>query len=47
VQFAARFGFSADAQRHRERGARCPYGAALVLVNVIDCNTRAVIQALR
>lgn len=45
-QFAARFGFSVATLRHWERGDRSPNGAALVLLNVIDRNPRAVMQAL-
>ena len=45
-QFAARFGFSVATLRHWERGDRSPNGAALVLLNVIDKNPRAVMQAL-
>ena len=45
-QFAARFGFSVATLRHWERGDRSPNGASLVLLNVIDRNPRAVMQAL-
>lgn len=45
-QFAARFGFSVATLRHWERGDRSPNGAALVLLNVIDRNPRAVMRAL-
>lgn len=45
-QFAARFGFSTATLRHWERGDRAPHGPALVLLNVIDHNPRAVIEAL-
>lgn len=45
-KFAARFGFSAATLRHWERGDRKPRGAALVLLNVIDGNPSAVMQAL-
>ena len=45
-QFAARFGFSVATLRHWERGDRAPNGAALVLLNVIDRNPGAVMQAL-
>lgn len=45
-QFAARFGFSVATLRHWERGDRSPNGAALVLLNVIDRNPGAVMQAL-
>jgi putative transcriptional regulator len=46
-QFAARFGFSVSTLRHWERGDRSPIGASLVLLNVIDRNTPAVLQALQ
>ena len=46
-QFAARFGFSVATLRHWERGDRSPNGAALVLLNVIDKDPRAVMRALR
>jgi putative transcriptional regulator len=45
-QFAARFGFSAATLRHWERGDRSPRGPALVLLNVIRHNPKAVIDAL-
>lgn len=45
-QFAARFGFSTATLRHWERGDRQPHGPALVLLNVIDRNPGAVIEAL-
>ena len=45
-QFAARFGFSVATLRHWERGDRSPSGASLVLLNVIERNPRAVIEAL-
>ena len=45
-QFAARFGFSVATLRHWERGDRSPSGASLVLLNVIDRNPAAVLQAL-
>lgn len=44
--FAARFGFSAATLRHWERGDRTPQGPALVLLNVMARNPRAVIEAL-
>jgi putative transcriptional regulator len=46
-QFAARFGFSVATLRHWERGDRSPRGASLVLLNVIDRNPTAVLQALQ
>lgn len=45
-QFAARFGFSVATLRHWERGDRKPQGAALVLLNVIDRDPKAVMRAL-
>ena len=45
-QFAARFGFSTATLRHWERGDRTPHGPALVLLNVIEHNPQAVIEAL-
>ncbi|TAL89118.1 MAG: helix-turn-helix domain-containing protein [Candidimonas sp.] len=45
-QFAARFGFSTATLRHWERGDRTPHGPALVLLNVIERNPKAVIDAL-
>lgn len=46
-QFAARFGFSVATLRHLERGDRAPSGASLVLLNVIDRNPGAVLEALQ
>lgn len=46
-QFAARFGFSVATLRHWERGDRSPTGASLVLLNVIDHNPKAVMQAIQ
>lgn len=45
-QFAARFAFSVATLRHGERGDRSPNGATLVLLNVIDRDPHAVMQAL-
>ncbi|MFO1226852.1 helix-turn-helix domain-containing protein [Roseateles sp.] len=45
-EFAARFGFSTATLRHWERGDRTPHGASLVLLNVIERNPKAVIEAL-
>lgn len=45
-QFAAQFGFSTATLRHWERGDRSPRGPALVLLNVIAHNPKAVIKAL-
>lgn len=44
--FAARFGFSTATLRHWERGDRQPHGASLVLLNVIERNPQAVMEAL-
>lgn len=45
-QFAARFGFSVATLRHWERGDRRPAGASLVLLNVIERDSQAVLRAL-
>lgn len=45
-EFAAKFGFSTATLRHWERGDRKPHGASLVLLNVIERDPRAVIEAL-
>jgi putative transcriptional regulator len=45
-QFAANFGVSTATLRHWERGDRSPHGPALVLLNVIKHNPKAVIKAL-
>ena len=45
-EFAAKFGFSTATLRHWDRGDRQPHGASLVLLNVIQHNPRAVIEAL-
>ncbi len=45
-QFAARFGFSVATLRHWERGDRAPQGPALVLLNVIEKDPRAALNAL-
>lgn len=45
-QFAARFGFSTATLRHGARGDRSPRGPARVLLNVIEHNPEAVIEAL-
>ena len=46
VQFAARFGVSVATLRHWERGDRVPQGPALVLLNLIDREPKAVLRAL-
>lgn len=45
-QFAVRFGFSVATLRHWERGDRTPAGPALVLLNVIAEDHKAVMRAL-
>lgn len=45
-QFAACFGFSVATLRHWERGDRNPQGPALVLLNLIDRDPKAVMRAL-
>ncbi|MBI5936928.1 MAG: helix-turn-helix domain-containing protein [Betaproteobacteria bacterium] len=45
-QFAARFGFSVATLRHWERGDRTPHGPALVLLNLIERDPKAVMRAL-
>ena len=46
AQFAARFGVSVATLRHWERGDRNPQGPALVLLNLIDRDPKAVLRAL-
>lgn len=46
-QFAQRFGVSVATLRHWERGDRSPQGPALVLLNLIDRDPKAVMRALR
>ncbi len=45
-EFAATFGISLGTLRHWERGDRVPHGPALVLLNVIKHNPKAVLLAL-
>jgi putative transcriptional regulator len=45
-QFCRRFGFELATLRHWERGDRKPRGPALVLLNVVRHNPRAVAKAL-
>ena len=45
-EFAAKFGFSTATLGLWERGDSTPNGASLVLLNVIQHNPRAVIEAL-
>ena len=46
TEFASSFGISLGTLRHWERGDRTPRGPALVLLNVLAKNPKAVIQAL-
>lgn len=46
-EFAAVFAISLGALRHWERGDRKPRGTALVLLNVIAKDPRAVLRALQ
>lgn len=45
-EFASAFGISVSTLRHWERGDRTPTGPALVLLNVVAKETRAVLKAL-
>ena len=45
-QFASAFGISLGTLRHWERGDRKPRGPALVLLNVLAKEPRAVLRAL-
>ncbi len=45
-QFCAIFGLSIGTLRHWEQGDRTPKGPALVLLNVMDKNPQAVLDAL-
>ncbi len=45
-QFSDIFGLSVGTLRHWEQGARNPRGPALVLLNVMDQNPKAVLEAL-
>jgi len=47
TQFARRFGFPVATLRHWEHGRRKPAGAALVLLNIIDRNPQAALNALK
>jgi putative transcriptional regulator len=44
--FSATFGISIGTLRHWEQGARLPKGPARVLLQVVDRNPRAVIEAI-
>lgn len=45
-EFASAFGISVSTLRHWERGDRAPHGPALVLLNVVSREPRAVLEAL-
>ena len=45
-EFAAAFGISVSTLRHWERGDRTPHGPALVLLNVVAKEPKAVLKAL-
>ena len=45
-QFAAYFGFSITVLRRWEQGSLAPHGSALLLLNVIQRDSAAVIEAL-
>ncbi len=45
-EFASAFGISVSTLRHWERGDRTPQGPALVLLNVVAREPKAVLKAL-
>lgn len=45
-EFASAFGISVSTLRHWERGDRKPHGPALVLLNVVKKDPKAVLNAL-
>jgi putative transcriptional regulator len=45
-EFASKFGISVSTLRHWERGDRKPQGPALVLLNVVAKEPKAVLKAL-
>ena len=45
-EFASTFGISVSTLRHWERGDRTPHGPALVLLNVVAKEPKAVLKAL-
>jgi putative transcriptional regulator len=45
-EFASAFGISISTLRHWERGDRTPHGPALVLLNVVAKEPKAVLKAL-
>jgi putative transcriptional regulator len=46
AEFAMTFGISVSTLRHWERGDRSPAGPALVLLNVMEKEPKAVLRAL-
>ena len=46
TEFASAFGISVSTLRHWERGDRVPHGPALVLLNVVEKEPQAVLNAL-
>ncbi|OUD13892.1 NadS family protein [Thioflexithrix psekupsensis] len=46
-EFASAFGISVSTLRHWERGDRTPRGAALVLLNIVAKEPKAVLRALQ
>jgi putative transcriptional regulator len=46
AEFAMAFGISVNTLRHWERGDRSPAGPALVLLNVMEKEPKAVLRAL-
>ena len=46
AEFATAFGISVSTLRHWERGDRSPAGPALVLLNVMEKEPKAVLRAL-
>ena len=46
IEFASAFGISVSTLRHWERGDRKPHGPALVLLNVVAKQPKAVLKAL-
>ena len=46
TEFASAFGISVSTLRHWERGDRSPHGPALVLLNVVAKEPKAVLKAL-
>lgn len=46
TEFASAFGISVSTLRHWERGDRVPHGPALILLNVVEKDPQAVLNAL-